>query len=915
MKLIRAILLTISIFIIAPSVYGQFRSVPPDNSACGTPPPPDNYKEVLLPNKSYRNFISEEDSIIVPVVFHIYHTGTPVGELYNVSDETLFLAVHRLNEAFSHTGIYDTTEFSTPENLPAADTRIRFALAKRDPDGNPTDGINRIDVSEITPLYAGNGVLNTIALPCGGLDPCPIYENNLFSNSVWDQDPPEVIDGNGNDGYLNIFIVNGINGNVGASGGIQGYSKVPISNSGESTSTGVVVRSSRLTGMMNTLAHEVGHWLGLYHTFGQTNYMPFCPTQSNCLTELDKVCDTAPDYDGNGCSSPCYGANVRNIMSYHSCKSMFTQGQSDRIWTHGIDYAYPWLLNTVNWLPFNDYDLRITVEAIQDQCTDSFTDKIKVDNLGSLSVTGFTVMVTGPSGIAYEQYFDQAILSGDNIYIEFENSLITGNNTFTYEVIAAVDEYLDNNTTTRTVIRDNSLEQFNATIAWDTFSDFIDEGILLTQTDPDGNCELCPVILGREGRVTESSIPGCTISEHSVCIQDNTCFTVNLNFRDTRSWYCTDSSEVDPEVTPWYTLSFKDEFISVPIPEAELEIGFDDAPLNINYTFCNGEFDPISVCIDEDNDNICDYEDSCVGEYDALNICNGTCSADEDSDGICDDIDPCIGIVDECGACNGPGAIFDCGCFTQDCEWCDCDGTKYDLTGTCGGDCLEDSNFNSICDRYEPCLGLTEPTYNGYTYGIVDIGQKCWFSENLKTTRFRNNQNISNIIDKESWKDLEEAGMCYYDNNESNGSTNGILYNWYAVNDSRGLCPSGWHVPTDEEWQDLERALGMNEDEILRMSFRSDELGIADKLKPGGISGFNSLNSGFRHSDSGKFKELDKSAYYWTSTSSNDIRNGRYSNAYHRIINDKSNGISRSTGTWSTSESKGHGLSVRCVND
>lgn len=925
MKLIRAILLSISIFIIAPSVYGQFRSVPPDNVACGTPPPPDNYREVPLPNKSYRNFISEEDSIIVPVVFHVYHTGTPVGELYNVSDETLFLAVHRLNEAFSHTGIYDTTEFSTPENPPAVDTHIRFALAKRDPDGNPTDGINRIDVSEITPLYAGNGVLNSTLFSCGGLSPCPIRDNNLFSNSVWDQDPPEVIDGNGNDGYLNIFIVNGINGAIGASGGVQGYSKIPSSNSGESTSTGVVVRSSKLTGMMNTLAHEVGHWLGLYHTFGQTNSMPFCPTQSNCLTQLDKVCDTAPDSDGGGCSSSCPGANVRNIMSYHSCRTMFTQGQSDRMWTHGIDYAYPWLLNTINWLPFNDYDLRITVEAAQDQCTDSFTDKIRVDNLGSLSVTGFTVRVTGPSGIVYDQYFDQAILSGDNMYIEFENSLITGNNTFTYEVIAAVDEYLNNNTTTRTVIRDNSLEQFNATIAWDVFGDANDEGILLTQTDPDGNCELCPVILGREGRVTESSIPGCTISEHSVCIQDNTCFTVNFNFRDQRAWLCNDSPEVDPEETPWYTLSFKDEFILVPIPEAELDPTLDDVPLNINYTFCNGEFDPVSVCIDEDNDLICDYEDSCVGEYDALNVCNGGCENDLDGDSICDDIDPCIGFYDECNVCNGPGAIYNCGCQIKDCDWCDCEGTKIDALGVCGGNCDVDLDEDGICDDKDtcidfngdyfcdtnPCGSTTEITVGNTTTSVYPMGNLCW-SDPIKSTTFSNNDQITQANTKQEWKDLTSSGPVMRVIDDEIG-----LYNWAVVDDSRKICPSGWHPSSDDDWMVLEEFLGLEKDKRVRFG-HPRVAGITEKVQdleglflfpvvkdaysnyPGAIDGLGNLRF-----------DGDR-AMYWTSTRSYTHNEYKNNSVYRSIYG---NNIGRFYTYQSTINTNYAGMMIRCVKD
>lgn len=922
MKLIRAILLTISIFIIAPSMYGQFRSVPPDNAACGTPPPPDNYREVLLPNKSYRNFISEEDSIIVPVVFHVYHTGTPVGELYNVSDETLFLAVHRLNEAFSHTGIYDTTEFSTPENPPAVDTHIRFALAKRDPDGNPTDGINRIDVSEITPLYAGNGVLNSTLLSCGGLSPCPIIDNNLFSNSVWDQDPPEVIDGNGNDGYLNIFIVNGINGAVGGTGGVQGYSKIPGSNSGESTSTGVVVRSSKLTGMMNTLAHEVGHWLGLYHTFGQTNSMPFCPSQSNCLTQLDKVCDTAPDSDGGGCSSFCPGANVRNIMSYHSCRTMFTQGQSDRMWTHGIDYAYPWLLNTINWLPFNDYDLRVSANAVQERCIDSFTDKIRVDNLGSLSVTGFTVRVTGPSGIVYDQYFDQTILSGDNFYIEFENYLNPGINEFTYEVITPVDEYLANNTHVRTVTQNIASEEIKITYQKDAYGATNGEGVLVTLTDPEGNCETCPVLL--DYHPEGEAVFGCLYDTLSVCIPNNTCATVKLTWIPSQGnpWgfeYCSVQGDVYTDL-PLYTISYEDQFISE-------SVFADDYPGSFikTHTFCNGEFDPVSVCIDEDNDLICDYEDSCVGEYDALNICNGDCEDDADGDGVCDDIDPCIGFYDECNVCNGPGAIYDCGCQIKDCDWCDCEGTVIDALGVCGGNCDVDLDEDGICDDKDtcidfngdyfcdtnPCGSTTEITVGNTTASVYPMGNLCW-SDPIKSTTFSNNDQITQANTKQEWKDLTSAGPVMRVIDDEIG-----LYNWAVVDDSRKICPSGWHPSSDDDWMVLEEFLGLEKDKRVRFG-HPRVAGIVEKVQdleglflfpvvkdaysnyPGAIDGLGNLRF-----------DGDR-AMYWTSTRSYTDNKYKNNSVYRSIYG---NNIGRFYTYQSTINTNYAGMMIRCVKD
>ena len=80
---------------------------------------------------------------------------------------------------------------------------------------------------------------------------------------------------------------------------------------------------------------------------------------------------------------------------------------------------------------------------------------------------------------------------------------------------------------------------------------------------------------------------------------------------------------------------------------------------------------PYGENTDEDEDGICDYEDDCIGEYDAFGICNGDCTADNDNDGVCDDADDCVGDYDDCGICNGPGQIYECGC--NDIPEGDCD--------------------------------------------------------------------------------------------------------------------------------------------------------------------------------------------------------------------------------------------------
>ena len=92
---------------------------------------------------------------------------------------------------------------------------------------------------------------------------------------------------------------------------------------------------------------------------------------------------------------------------------------------------------------------------------------------------------------------------------------------------------------------------------------------------------------------------------------------------------------------------------------------------------------------------------------------------------------------------------------------------------------------------------------DGYTYSVVEIGDQCWFAENLRTTVYADGMSIPEVTGMDGGQacNLERAVMT---NDAGNVATYGRLYNWYTVDDSRGLCPSGWHVPTDGEWTDLE---------------------------------------------------------------------------------------------------------------
>jgi len=168
---------------------------------------------------------------------------------------------------------------------------------------------------------------------------------------------------------------------------------------------------------------------------------------------------------------------------------------------------------------------------------------------------------------------------------------------------------------------------------------------------------------------------------------------------------------------------------------------------------------------------------------------------------------------------------------------------------------------------------------DGNTYNTVQIGDQVWMAENLKVMHYRNGDPIPTGHSNKDWTNQQTGAYAVYDENESNADTYGYLYNWYAVNDSRNIAPEGWHVPTDEEWMELEMHLGMSqsqaESEFERGTNEGSKLaGNADLWTNGalvndsefGTSGFNALPGGFRRSGSGDYGGMGDKGYFWSST-------------------------------------------------
>ena len=240
----------------------------------------------------------------LPVVVHVLHHGEAVGVENNLSDAQIQGAIDALNADFRG-------EFG------GVDIDIEFELASRDPEGNPSTGIVRVDAAAAIPEYVEDGLVTEDNLQ-------PSSENNLKSLSNW---PIE--------DYVNIWVVSSLNGGMSP----LGFAYLPpVSGFYDG-----IVLHRRVFGigeeydllnnydLNKSLTHELGHYLGLYHTFRLTNS---CGAESNCSSQGDQVCDTPPTTGSAGCSPlDCPETMVENYMDYgyDQCVSAFTEGQRTRM--------------------------------------------------------------------------------------------------------------------------------------------------------------------------------------------------------------------------------------------------------------------------------------------------------------------------------------------------------------------------------------------------------------------------------------------------------------------------------------------------------------------------------------------------------------------------------------------------------
>ena len=207
--------------------------------------------------------------------------------------------------------------------------------------------------------------------------------------------------------------------------------------------------------------------------------------------------------------------------------------------------------------------------------------------------------------------------------------------------------------------------------------------------------------------------------------------------------------------------------------------------------------------------------------------------------------------------------------------------------------CVQLNDLLDLLSAYGNCGAEEVPwqcgdpfAYQGYDYATVQIGEQCWLAENLRNELYQNGDSIQANLSDEEWGNTDFGGvgatavfgepsfLCEEFSPDGDGcdeawslTAYGRLYNWYALNDARGLCPAGWHVPSDDEWTSLTDQFG-------GLSNAGDELKSVSGWHQGGngsnASGFSALPGGVRNGGNGSFQAAGTKAFFWTATENID---------------------------------------------
>ena len=209
--------------------------------------------------------------------------------------------------------------------------------------------------------------------------------------------------------------------------------------------------------------------------------------------------------------------------------------------------------------------------------------------------------------------------------------------------------------------------------------------------------------------------------------------------------------------------------------------------------------------------------------------------------------------------------------------------------------------------------GVTD--INGNAYNSVIIGTQEWQKENLDVSKYTDGTAIPQVNDPTEWGNLTTGAWCYYNNDFANGQTYGKLYNWYAVagiwnnasktyaNQRKKLAPTGYHVPSDEEWSTLTTYLGGENIAGGKMKETGTANWISPNLNATNSSDFTALPGGYRYTSLGIFFAIGKNCEFWSSSENS------YADAPYRSLNNGGGYVRKALNF------KREGFSVRCLRD
>ena len=305
--------------------------------------------------------------ITIPVVFHVIHDGDAIGTNENISDEQLISQLDALNRDFRR---LNSDSVNTPAVFKgiAADTEIEFCLARFDPQGFPTSGIERLDLGKAS---WDRGAIN----------------DTLKPTTIWDRDR-----------YLNIWTCN-FGGDL-MNDGVLGFAQfpgLPANTDGiavRSTHCGTIGTVSAPYNMGRTVVHEVGHWLDLRHVWGD-------PPQGQSGCTVDDGLNDTPNQDDSyfGCPSYPQGScgsedMFMNYMDYASdaCSNLFTQDQKIRM-IAALNSTRSGILAQQSLCTFNlDAEMATIISPSSNMCSGQFTPKVEVRNNGGNAITSLKIL-------------------------------------------------------------------------------------------------------------------------------------------------------------------------------------------------------------------------------------------------------------------------------------------------------------------------------------------------------------------------------------------------------------------------------------------------------------------------------------------------------------------------------------------